>query len=176
MTEYGGRAPRRMSFDHQLLYRLDMIDVGFMEDLNRYWTGVAIAGEIPDNRGKLNHYLCTTCAASIATVDRDAGLTPPSTSCITMTPGHVAVSMRYPPLVHPEDYGGRIDFEYYRPLSEEEIEDELDVVKGVIEQAIVDQLSPRPNPDDIALTRAHLEHGAVRYFVDGYLQIRRCPD
>jgi hypothetical protein len=80
----------------------------------------AVENAFENRKNLVDVYRCPECGAAFATVTVHAGAVPFFADCETAGCGGDAVQSTADGRVKADAYEGRIDFEWYRPLSEEE--------------------------------------------------------
>ncbi len=83
----------------------------------------AIENETFNGKNLINTYLCERCHYAIATVDRHVGTTPMKILCVLDSCDGEMVSAGYRHRRHIATWSKPVEFEWFRPLSEQECQD-----------------------------------------------------
>lgn len=103
----------------------------------------AVAGRIFDGRNLVDTYTCDTCGTSFTAVAIHAGIASALEGCSKPGCEGTAVAGEDEDMRRVDEHAGTIDYELYRPLTEEECETEISLVETEVWSLVDDPVFPR---------------------------------
>ncbi len=112
--------------------KIEDLTTARMRDIDMERENAALENLIFNNKNLINTYICGSCKIPTVTVDLNVGNTPAYIPCKNAAScGGWASSEGYKPLQHMDAVDARgIDFEWFRPLTDREVEDLKALARG----------------------------------------------
>lgn len=131
-------------------YELESITPTTMALVDRATERKAIDNRIDNRKNLVDAYVCPECRETFTTVAVHAGVVPFVADCETPGCGGDAGCSTAASRLHLDDYEGPIDYEWYRPLTEEECETTISLIRTE-----ASSLADDPRIPEAGGTRAH---------------------
>ncbi len=131
-------------------YELENITPTTMSLVDRATERKAVDNRIDNRKNLVDAYACPECGETFTTVATHAGAVPFVTDCETIGCGGQASCSTAESRVHVDGYEGPIDYEWYRPLTQEECDTTISLIETEASSLADDPRIPRTGG-----TRAH---------------------
>jgi hypothetical protein len=143
-----------------------------MNPLDTLMETLAIDNHVFNGKNLINVYTCESCKKAIVTVDRHTGTTPFTLLC-RATEGCFGVmkSSGYRHRNHVDSWEYPIDYEFFRPLTEDECASVRAQIHLAVERDLADSGITSPTERDEL--RDDLASVAARFYTRGGLALRR---